>query len=62
MAFVTKTVKRVPTQVASMVELAISNFASKGITLVEENVLKGLDELKLKELVNVEAELITYVP
>lgn len=45
-----------------MVELTIQNFASKGISLVEENVIKGIDELKLKELVKIESELITYIP
>jgi len=51
MAFITKTVKRQSTKVASLVELAIQNFATKGIFLVESHIDKILEELESKEAI-----------
>ena len=62
MAFITKTVKRQSTKVASVVELAIQNFATKGISLVESHIAKTLEELESKEAIKVNGDTISYVP
>jgi len=62
MAFITRTVKRLPTKVASLVELAIQNFASKGISLAESHITKTLEELENKETIKVNGDIISYVP
>ena len=46
MAFIAKTVKRQPTTVVTIVELAIQNFAGKGLDLVEVNITKNITELE----------------
>ena len=62
MAFITKTVKRQPTDIATLVEISIQNFAGKGLNLVEANITKNITELEDKELVSIDNEVVSYIP